>query len=93
MEYCEDLKDIEFQLDNMKDSMQLGLANMSPEEEQEYIKYKKNPIGPFLVQNQGNKGYGVVADKNIPKYSLICEYVGEVVTLRECETLDKINGQ
>lgn len=28
------------------------------------------------------KGYDVVADKTIPEKSLICEYVGEVVTLR-----------
>lgn len=93
MQYSEDLKDIEFQLDNMKDSMELGLANMSPEEEKEYVQYKKHPIGPFLVEKQGDMGYGVVADKNIPQYSIICEYVGEVVTLRECETLDRMNGQ
>jgi len=35
------------------------------------------------------KGYDVVADKEIAEKSLICEYVGEVVTLRECIELEK----
>ena len=39
------------------------------------------------------KGYGVVADMNIAKGSIICEYVGEVVTLRECSELDSHYGK
>ena len=34
------------------------------------------------------KGYGVVADMSIHRGSIICEYVGEVVTLRECSELN-----
>jgi hypothetical protein len=33
-------------------------------------------------------GYDVVADKDIPEKTLICEYVGEVVTLRRCIELE-----
>lgn len=82
MNYSEDLKNIEFHLNSLRDSMELGLANMSPVEEKEYRLYKQHPIGPFLVTKQGDKGYGVIAGKDIPRYSIICEYVGEVVTLR-----------
>lgn len=89
MEYTEDLRDIEFQLDCMKEgSMNFGLENMSPQEEREYMKYKKHPIGPFLLKNTIDKGYDVVTDADLPKNSIICEYVGEVVTLRECHELD-----
>ncbi len=31
-------------------SMNFGLQNMSSLEEQEYLKYKKQPIGPFLFE-------------------------------------------
>lgn len=37
------------------------------------------------------KGYDVIADKTIPEKSIICEYVGEVVTLRECIRLESRN--
>lgn len=39
------------------------------------------------------KGYGVVADMNIPKWSLICQYVGEVVTHREAAELENRVGK
>jgi hypothetical protein len=42
------------------------------------------PIGPYLLRQIKNKGYDVSADKDIPSGSIICEYIGEVVTLREC---------
>lgn len=90
MNYTEDLKDIEFHLDKLQASMELGLANMSKDEEEEYLKYKSQPIGPFLLECSSEKGYGVVADMDIPERSIICEYVGEVVTLRECAELDSI---
>jgi SET domain-containing protein len=34
------------------------------------------------------KGYDVIADRPIPQRTLICEYVGEVVTHRECIELE-----
>lgn len=48
-----------------------------------YKKYKAQPIGPFTLKNTPNMGYDVVADKDLPKDMIICEYVGDVVTLRE----------
>lgn len=49
MKYTEDLKDIEFHIKNMeKGNMNFGLCNMSHQEEIEYIKYKNQPIGPFV---------------------------------------------
>jgi hypothetical protein len=32
-------------------------------------------------------GYDVVADKDIKEGTLICEYVGDVITYRECVRL------
>ena len=49
MNYTEDLKDIEFHIENMEEgNMNFGLCNMSRQEEIEYIKYKNQPIGPFV---------------------------------------------
>lgn len=83
MNYIQDLRDIEFHLLKMKEgNMDFGLQNMSKREEEEYQRYKKQPIGPFTFSFSQIKGYGVIADMNIPQNSIICEYVGEVVTLR-----------
>ena len=57
-------------------SMNFGLLNMSKKEEEEYLKYKDQTIGPFVFEFSEEKGYGVVADMDIPKGSIICEYVG-----------------
>lgn len=85
MNYTEDLKDIEFHFEHMKEgNMNFGLENMSALEEKEYLKYKKQAIGPFHFEQLKDKGYGIVAGRPIPKRSIICEYTGEVVTLREC---------
>lgn len=56
--------------------MNFGLLNMSKKEEEEYLKYKDQTIGPFVFEFSEEKGYGVVADMDIPKGSIICEYVG-----------------
>jgi hypothetical protein len=45
-------------------------------EEKEYLRYKEQPIGPFNLILHPQKGFDVVADADIPKYTLICEYVG-----------------
>ena len=42
------------------------------------------PIGPYILRMIKDKGYDVIADRDIPERTLICEYVGEVVSLREC---------
>jgi hypothetical protein len=77
MNYMEDLKDIEFHFSRMEESsMNFGLLNMSSREQEEYLKYKEQPIGPFVFEHSELKGYGVVADMNIPRGSIICEYVG-----------------
>ena len=33
-------------------------------------------------------GYDVVADREIKEKTIICEYIGEVVTLRKCIELE-----
>ena len=67
---------IEFHVDKMGTYMELGLCNMSEDEEVQYRKYKDQPIGPYLLEHSKEKGYGVIADSNIPRGTIICEYVG-----------------
>lgn len=57
---------------------------MTSTEYQVYKRYKKQPIGPFRFVFREGMGYDVVADKDIKEKTLICEYVGEVVSLRKC---------
>lgn len=64
--------------------MDFGLAYMSKAEEKEYLLYKSQPIGPFSFTISDQKGVDVVADMDIPAYTIICEYIGEVMTLRKC---------
>lgn len=64
--------------------MDFGINFMTSDECRAYEEYKKMPIGPYLLRTIENKGYDVIADREIPERTLICEYVGEVVTLREC---------
>jgi hypothetical protein len=61
---------------------------MSKEEYQVYKNYKKQPIGPFLFKFKKGMGYDVVADRDIREKTLICEYIGEVVSLRKCIELE-----
>jgi hypothetical protein len=64
--------------------MDFGMEHMTESEMANFRVYKQQPIGPFRLPYIPDKGFDVVADKDIPKYTLICEYIGEVVTLREC---------
>ena len=48
-----------------------------------YEKYQKQPFGPFKVVFKEGMGYDVIADKDLPEYMLICEYVGDVVSYRK----------
>lgn len=45
---------------------------MSEQEEEEYLAYKNQPIGPFSFSYSKKKGFGVKADMDIPKKSIIC---------------------
>lgn len=38
--------------------------------------YKKQPIGPYRIQAVEGMGYDVIADRSIPKGTIVCEYVG-----------------
>ena len=53
-----------------------------------YRDYKAQPVGPFRFVFKEGMGYGVVADRNIKENTLICEYIGEVVSLRKCIELE-----
>lgn len=64
--------------------MDFALDHMTSTEYQVYKRYKKQPIGPFRFVFREGMGYDVVADKDIKEKTLICEYVGEVVSLRKC---------
>lgn len=61
---------------------------MSAAEYNMYKRYKKQPVGPFRFVFKEGMGYDVVADKEIKEKTLICEYIGDVVTLRRCIELE-----
>ena len=64
---------------------------MSRNEYQVYKNYKKQPIGPFRFVFKEGMGYDVIVDKDIKEKTLICEYIGEVITLRKCVDLEATN--
>ncbi len=64
---------------------------MCPSDYVLYKKYKDQPIGPYILKHTPDMGYDVVADKVLPKGMIVCEYVGDVVTLREVIKTDKYN--
>ena len=43
-----------------------------------YENYKQQPIGPFIIQYIEDMGLDVIADMDLPKGTLICEYIGDV---------------
>ena len=49
---------------------------MSKVEEKEYLLYKSQPIGPFSFKISDEKGVDVIADMDIPAYTIVCEYIG-----------------
>jgi hypothetical protein len=57
---------------------------MTKIEHEAYRCYKKQPIGPFRFVFKEGMGYDVVADRDIREKTIICEYIGEVVSLRKC---------
>lgn len=56
-----------------------------------FHEYKERPIGPYEVVPTSNLGYDVKAIKNIPRGTIICEYVGEVITKREALNMPSYN--
>jgi hypothetical protein len=83
MQYTETLMPIDCSLDDDSEhSMDFGLVHMNKSELAAYDAYKKQPIGPFKLVYKENMGYDVVAGKNLPSNMIICEYIGDVVTLR-----------
>ena len=48
-----------------------------------YKCYKKQPIGPYEFKAVPGMGFDVVAAKTIPKGTIICEYIGEVIKKRQ----------
>lgn len=57
---------------------------MTYTEQKVYENYKRQPIGPFKYVFTPGMGYDVISDRDIREKTLICEYIGEVVTLRKC---------
>ena len=79
MEYTETLAPQDCDLDdNNEDSLDFAISHLSPSDYQAYKKYKKQPIGPFRLDFKENVGYDVIADMDIPKGMIVCEYVGDV---------------
>lgn len=77
MLYSESLVNMEEFRDILNEnSMDFGINLMRKSEEEAYRLYKNFPIGPFLFRMIKGKGYDVIADRDIPERSLICEYVG-----------------
>ena len=48
-----------------------------------YDSYKKQPIGPFLIDYKEGMGLDVITDMDLDKGTLICEYIGDVYLHRE----------
>jgi hypothetical protein len=89
MKYTEELHPVDCSLDICnEESLDFGLDHMSRTEYEVYSRYKKQPIGPFRYVFKEGMGYDVVADRDIREKTLICEYIGEVVSLRRCIDLD-----
>jgi hypothetical protein len=85
MQYTEKLIPYECDLDiNTEESLDFGLDHMSRLEYEVYRKYKKQPVGPLNFVYKEGMGYDVIADKDIKEKTIVCEYIGEVVSLRKC---------
>ena len=83
--YKEDLINFKYYADiDNENTLDFCMTSMSKEEKTAYEQYKQMPIGPYLLERTEAKGYDVKAGKLIPAKTLICEYVGEVYTHREC---------
>ena len=84
MVYTEELKPQECDLlENNEDSLDFALCHLSHNDYKMYKKYKAQPIGPFLLEFKESMGYDVIADMDLPKGMIICEYIGDVFTHRE----------
>lgn len=62
--------------------MDLELEHINAKDLKSFISYKSQPIGPYEVIPVEGYGYDVRAIQIIPKDTIICEYVGEVISKR-----------
>lgn len=56
-----------------------------------FREYKRQPIGPFNLEYTEKMGWDVVADRDLPKGMIVCEYVGDVYTVRNALYLQEKN--
>ena len=83
MIYTEDLKPQNCQLfDDNQDSLDFAISQLSFSDVKMYKQYKQQPVGPFKLDFKEKMGYDVVADMDLPKGMIVCEYVGDVYTHR-----------
>ena len=83
MEYVEDLQPQNCSLfDDIEESLDFAVNHLGGNDLRMFKNYKKQPIGPFLLQFTQSMGYDVVADKDLPKGMIVCEYVADVYTNR-----------
>lgn len=71
-----------------EDSLDFAIEHLSNSDLKMFREYKKQPIGPFILEYKETCGYDVVADRDLEKGMIVCEYVGDVYTMRECIELN-----
>lgn len=93
MEHTEVLMPVNCSLDDdSEESLDFGILHMNNQEYLAYLVYKKQPYGPFRLQYRDNMGYDVIADKDIKERTIVCEYIGDVITFREAVLRHKVKG-
>lgn len=72
-------------------SIDLELETMNKKDIAAFRQYKRDPIGPYIVVPAEGLGYDVKAIKEIPRGTIICEYIGEVISKRTAITTSSDN--
>lgn len=78
-------------LSNTLLSIDLELETINRQDLPAFREYKQNPIGPYEVVPTEGLGYDVKATRFIQKGTIVCEYVGEVISKRTAINRDIIN--
>jgi hypothetical protein len=81
MKYCEELVYCCHKPTNIEE-VDVTIDRINSKDINAYKAYKKQPIGPYEFKAVLGMGFDVVASKPIPKSTIICEYIGEVITKR-----------
>jgi hypothetical protein len=81
MKYCEELV-YRCQKPTNVEEADVTIDRINSKDINAYKTYKKQPIGPYEFKAVAGMGFDVVAAKPIPKGTIICEYIGEVITKR-----------